>query len=164
MQSHIEAINSAISAKLYYPAVLIALQLPDVCAALENENGETSGAKYKAWCFEYLSHRYELLSGEMIYNLRCGVIHQGIFDHKKLPFEGIVFTLPEEGGNIFHENISNGYLNLDAKTFCEDVCNAVLEWQNKNAGNVFVKRNLKSLFSYYPTGFHPHFVGMPVMA
>jgi hypothetical protein len=55
----------------------MALTLPDICAALESDDGRTSGAKYKAWLNRnYIEGRATTLTAASLYQYRCGVVHQ----------------------------------------------------------------------------------------
>ncbi|MEO8049751.1 MAG: hypothetical protein ABI833_04980 [Acidobacteriota bacterium] len=49
MKEITDEVEKALSAGFYHLAIITALGLPDICAALESDDGETSGAKYKAW-------------------------------------------------------------------------------------------------------------------
>jgi hypothetical protein len=49
MEVILREIERALVLQLYYLAVAMCLTLPDICAALEADDGETSGARYKAW-------------------------------------------------------------------------------------------------------------------
>ncbi len=84
----INDINKALGAEAYMAALSLALTLPDICA--KAEYGDTLGNKvrYIKWYNEYIG-QYEkastssnlevlpYLSGEVLYQLRCSVLHQG---------------------------------------------------------------------------------------
>lgn len=88
----IDDINKALDAEAYMAALSLALILPDICAKAEhNNNTKERGNKtsYIEWFDEHIG-RYEkspqkdenelsmpYLSGEVIYQLRCSVLHQG---------------------------------------------------------------------------------------
>lgn len=53
IELYLEQIEACLQEKLYLPALASALSLPDICAALESDNGESSGTKYQKWYDEY---------------------------------------------------------------------------------------------------------------
>ena len=126
METITREIERALSAGLYYLALISTLSLPDICAALESSNGETSGAKYQAWYATWLT-TYPEITGNDLYSLRCGVVHQGRLGHPKSQYSRILFTLPSTRAYL-HQNIINDALNLDLETFCRDMIEAVLRW------------------------------------
>ncbi len=71
-------------AKAYYPALITAVSIPDICAGLES-NGNADSAKYVKW-FDNNAAKYfdTLLDGAMAYYLRCSVVHKGRLSHTKL--------------------------------------------------------------------------------
>lgn len=88
----IDDINKALDAEAYMAALSLALILPDICAKAEHNNStKERGNKtsYIKWFDEHIG-QYEkspkkdeneqsmpYLSGEVIYQLRCSVLHQG---------------------------------------------------------------------------------------
>ena len=62
-------------AEAWWALLHVTVCLPDICAALEADNGETSLAKYVEWCNACLPN--PKLSGEERYRGRCKVLHQG---------------------------------------------------------------------------------------
>ena len=81
-------VNKALDAEAYMAALSLVLTLPDICA--KAEYGESIGNKerYTKWYDDYIG-QYEkapterdeevmpYLSGEVVYQLRCSVSHQG---------------------------------------------------------------------------------------
>jgi hypothetical protein len=94
METILLEIEKALKAGLYYIAVMMALALPDICAALESANGETSGPKYKSWYVTNFGVRYPKLSANDCYKLRCGIVHQGRLGHPSMQYGRIILTLP----------------------------------------------------------------------
>jgi len=64
MEVILREIERALSAQFFSPAVVMALTLPDTCAALESPNGKTSGGKYKDWYNRYLADAYPQITGK----------------------------------------------------------------------------------------------------
>lgn len=82
-------INKALDAEAYMAALSLVLTLPDICAKAEYGNTTKDNKRhYIQWYDEYIG-QYEksptgpgdiempYLSGEVIYQLRCSVLHQG---------------------------------------------------------------------------------------
>jgi hypothetical protein len=63
------------ASKCYWSVLHVVLSLPDICAALQNANGETTGAKYAAWCDQFVPD--SRLTGADWYKMRCAVLHLG---------------------------------------------------------------------------------------
>jgi hypothetical protein len=80
----ITEIKEALLHRLLYAALLLTLTLPDICAALESQDGRSTPARYKAWFNSWLRKKYEgQLDAEDMYRLRCAVSHQGRFEHRE---------------------------------------------------------------------------------
>lgn len=58
MRDLLEQIRKGLDVNLYYLALYVTLTLPDICAALESDNGRTDGEKYKKWFERYVAPRY----------------------------------------------------------------------------------------------------------
>jgi hypothetical protein len=163
METILAEIQRALNAKLYYLAVALSLTLPDICAALEAANGDTSGSKYKNWYNRYLASTYRNITAEDCWSLRCGVLHQGRFGHGRMQYARVIFTIPGHGPRL-HNNIMNDALNLDAVQFCQDVTNAVRTWYCEKSKDTNVVANLPNLMRYRTNGIEPYIVGMPVIS
>lgn len=53
MELILKEIERALDAKLYYLALQVSLTLPDICAALQSDDGRASKSKYIAWYDTY---------------------------------------------------------------------------------------------------------------
>lgn len=159
-----DEIERALAAGLYYLAILGALALPDICAALESANGRTTSTKYMAWCDTWLIPSYPQLNSQDLYSMRCGVLHQGRLGHPRSQYARILFTLPNVSNNVFHQNIINDALNLDAVTFCRDMNSAVARWYTAQQHDSHVLANLPQLIQYRAQGLAPYMVGMPLIS
>jgi len=164
MQAITDEIEHALAAGLYYPAIVIALSLPDICSALESADGETSGAKYKAWYDAWMAASYPTITSVDLYSLRCGVVHQGRLGHALMHYERVLFTVPNQQRNVFHNNVIGDALNLDATIFCRDMIRAVLNWYATKKNDPNVQANLPRLVQFRPGGLAPYMVGMPLIA
>lgn len=92
------SIRKAIECECYYPALALALTVPDICGQIAHpelvyKEGRRKGQRkvgdqYSAWFDENVAqyctyHHYpggetkHVLTGKMCYNLRCKVLHEG---------------------------------------------------------------------------------------
>jgi hypothetical protein len=165
-----EEIIGALNSRLYYLAISTALTIPDICAALESANGESSTPQYKDWYERYLSKEYPNLTPKDCWVLRCGVSHQGSFGHPGSQYSRVVFTLPHPHGHVLHNNRGPGdgspkeFINLDAIRFCEDFIEAAQKWLSENSENTTIRANLPRIVRYRPNGLDPHITGVEVIA
>ena len=81
----ISEIRSALSHELYLSALTLALTLPDTCGKAEYSAIMSTGKRYKNWCKKYvIKNRHDTpydfdmpyLNEEIIYSLRCTLLHQ----------------------------------------------------------------------------------------
>lgn len=94
MDELIAQIRQASASGLYYLALLGALTLPDICGALNSENGRASGPKYRDWLRKYIPEQAD--EADDIYGPRCSLLHQGQAKPKGGQFP-IAFTHPSVG-------------------------------------------------------------------
>ena len=153
-----------LDAGFHYFAIIVALTIPDICAALESEDGTTKGAKYRDWCEEWFLKSYPSVTSHDLYYMRCGVMHQGNLGHPKMQYGRIIFTLPNAQGSKFHNNIIRDALNMDAETFCRDMVQSMSVWYASKKDTKQVVSNLPRLLRTYPNGLHPYMVGMPLIS
>jgi hypothetical protein len=123
MEDIIAAIKQNLETQNYYSALFLTLILPSICGALESENGQDSGEKYINWYDRYITNSN--LKGDDCYRLRCSLLHQGLTTHKRSSFSRVIFAIPNDRYNIFHENIIDGALNLFIPLFCQNMLKAV---------------------------------------
>lgn len=82
----VQDIEKALNNDLYFAALVSALTLPDICGKAEYPAEESSRKRYTAWYDEQIGN-YEknprdkndvpYLSGEVVYSLRCALLHEG---------------------------------------------------------------------------------------
>src|SRR5262249_49014185 len=152
---------------LHYLAVMSALTLPDICSALENPDGRAHHSRYESWWETWKSSDYHF-TGEELYMLRCGMLHQGRSGHSDLQYDRIVFMIRPG----FHLCLSINtdktgreemVLQLDANIFCRDMIASVRSWYETKKDDANVKKWLPFVLTFRPQGLPPHFVGMPVI-
>lgn len=168
LETTLREIESAIDAGLYYAALIVALTVPDICAALEDERAYSGREEYKNWYRENLAGRFPYMSDDAAYSLRCGVVHKGNLRLKMKGGESprVIFTLP--GGVTVHNMVIEKsqigkVLQFDLVQFCEDVIEAARAWYVRKVDDPIVQANLPDLLQLRPRGFGP-VVGLPVIA
>lgn len=163
MKTLTDEIVNCLKAELWYAALVLTLMLPDICAALEAENGATTPERYKAWYEKWLQHKYEKISADDLYYLRCGVAHQAQFSHQAIKYDRIFFTLKHPKGKYWsfgkvheHRKIQKTdrgqSYSTDLKRFCENVIDSVDEWFAHKTNDANVKNNIGHLVQFYPHG------------
>ena len=164
MKDIIQQVRVANRAGLYYVALFSALTLPDICAAVESDNGEASKAKFIDWFDNHVAPRYNgFLDGEACYYFRCSMLHQGSTQHPRGRYSRIIFLEPGNNVMVFHNNIMNGALNIDVRIFCEDICAAVERWWLAASTQPAFQANLSRFVTRHPGGLAPYIVGVPVI-
>lgn len=167
MQTIFEEIERALAGGIHYAAISLALSIPDVCASLQHPVGHVKGsnkAGYMKWFIANLGPDYPEITGNDIYALRSGVVHNGRFGAGK-SFSRIVFIIrvhPERP--LLHRCTSRDVYQLDSETFCRNMIDAAKRWLSNNSNDANVRRNLDRVVMLRPTGLVPHFVGMPLIA
>lgn len=109
----VNEIREALSNNLYFVALMSSLTLPDICGKAEYPTERNSKKRYISWYDENIGE-YEknpidendmpYLSGKIIYNLRCSLLHDGNpnLNNEKLDEKKIdKFILAIENANQF---------------------------------------------------------------
>ena len=158
----ISDIEQALSHKLHYLALMVAVTLPDICAALETKTGASDGGLYRKWYKKHLKQKMGYLSPNDCYSLRCGVLHQGRMGVANQDFARVIFTIPETPVRM-KSCIANDAMIYDVEFFCTDIIQAVREWFATAKDDPHVKANLANLVHYRPGGLAPYVVGAPII-
>lgn len=162
-------IKGAIAAKLYYPALLVALTVPEICAALALDRKVFVKEKhYVAFIDKYTTEPELGLSGIDCFRMRGGVVHRA--DFRAHPFFGathVIFTTPESGTSMHAFLLINGDKTaamFDLKLFCDAMDLAARRWSEDHKADPQVAENLKNLISPRPNGVPPFLEGFAVVA
>jgi len=59
MKTLTDEIMNCLRNRLWYAALVLALLLPDICAALESQDGFSSRDRYKSWYDSWLGKKYD---------------------------------------------------------------------------------------------------------
>ena len=144
----IKEINLALDNNLYLVALNTALTLPDICGRAEYPDLGTT-ARYKKWYNEHIG-QYEInpenvkrgidmpyLSGDVVYDLRCSLLHQGNPNIKDS--HNIKFSLVIEKKNEFDMYVDASSCGKNERTYrvsirrlCCILCWTVEEYYKKN--------------------------------
>ena len=155
---------------LHYLALMATLAVPDMCAALASQSGESTGGLYKQWVDSNMTDSSRQgLSSHGIYRLRCSILHQGSGFHDGDELERVMFAEP--GGpvkisaskaiHIGEEQMSTHIIDL--LEFCQAVNDAARRWLKSNVVVSPVKENLERIIRRHPNGIPPFIVGIPTI-
>lgn len=174
MELLLAQIEKGLEARLYYLSLFVALCIPDICGALESEDGQTTGKQYKAWLNEYLvkarPDKYgDRLSAEHIWQFRCALLHQGRTKHDAGEYKRILFFEPGvvTGIHGVHccivgSKTEDKSLMIDLQQFCTDIIVSTKTWLAANRENKNYIANYEKLIKRHPNGISPVF-GCPVI-
>lgn len=167
MEELLDELNKVAGAGFYSIALFTSLALPDICAAIESDDGRASGAKYKAWFDQWVAPKYPsyppgstTLTGETCYAYRCGLLHQGRTMHEKLGYARVLFLPP--AGFTVHNSIFNDALVIDIPSFVKDISESIREWLGTVAGTQNFDRHYSNFMKRHKNGLAPYIQGMDV--
>ena len=169
MRGLIDQIQRAVAANLYYVALLAALSLPDICGAMESDDGQATKEKYIAWFERWVAPKYTVrgaasFSGEVCWYYRCSALHQGRSSHPRMGYSRVLFLEPGSTKIVLHNNIMKDALNIDLRCFVGDLLAGALQWLQQAEGTVNYNRNYPSFMQRYPNGLAPYVAGIAVIA
>lgn len=140
----------------YWALLHITVCLPDICAALQSQTGETTGQKYQAWCRQYAGD--PSLTPAERWEMRNRVLHQGraraIATGR---YSGYAFGQPASSGAIDHKRYDGSLLHIDVGEFARETRSAVERWIThiestpSSREALAVEQNLPSLVSVHTT-------------
>ncbi len=158
-------IKKGLETNLYFLSLFPTLVIPDICGALESENGEASPEKYKSWFNKYVARKYNgFLDGEDCYFFRCSLLHQGSSQHPKSTYSRVIFVEPSATKSILHNNVLNDALNIDVRIFCNDLIAGAEKWLEENENTNLYKKNYNKFMRRYPNGLLPYIEGISVIS
>jgi hypothetical protein len=169
LESILSDIKRSIETKLYYPAVLITLTIPDICSALMLPKTQFVKEKnYTEFVNKYTTEKDLGINGIVCFRLRGGVVHRASFArHPFLDFTHVIFTLPGNKVRVHGFSITaRGDKKAaipDLFNFCKTMDSAARKWYSDNHANPLVEDNMKHLIRFSPFGMAPFFVGDAVV-
>jgi hypothetical protein len=163
-------VQRSIDARLYYPALLVALTVPEICAALTLDNSVFVKEKhYASFVDKYATPRGLGCDGLMCYRLRGGVVHRAnIAGHPLLGSTHIIFTVPESQIKIHALTIKAGEEKtatmFDLVRFCSMMVEAAYAWYEDHQNEPKVEANMRNVIRFCENGLAPFVVGQPLLA
>jgi hypothetical protein len=117
--------------KAFWSLLHVTVCLPDICAALESDDGRTGGKRYVDWCNRHLPDAR--LSGEERYWMRCKILHEGRATGRASTgrpgrYSGFAFTQPAANGQIDHRRVDGSTLVLEVGKLSEECKAGVQRW------------------------------------
>lgn len=162
-------ILGCLNARLYYPGLVVALTVPDICSALAlGKNEHVKQIHYVSFVDKYTKSDRLGVSGMKCYQLRGGVIHRGnAAGHQYIDATHVIFTIPEAKGFLHAFSVKSGEKTafmLDLLLFCGEMMSAAKRWHEDHETDHKVIENMKNLLSLRPNGVSPFVSGLPVVA
>ena len=150
-------IYGCIEAKLYYPAILIALTVPEFCSGLAMPMTQFVKQKhYVEFIDTYTEPKDIGATGIDIFRLRGGLVHRGnLAGHAFADWTHVIFTTPETGPKIHGISLKWGEKKaamLDVNLFCDAMIKAARVWYSENSENPLVMENMAQLMRSRPSG------------
>lgn len=162
MELMLKDIEQALNAELYFIALQSSLTLPDICASLVSTDDKNKRQKYVKWYDDNVQKLHPTyLDGEECWKYRCSCVHEG--GSKTKNYSRVIFLAPGQSQIRMHNNIIGDAINIDLKTFCLDMIDAVRVWEASAKETDIFKKNYPRLMRVYPEGFPPYIVGIPVI-
>lgn len=139
----IAEIRKSLDNDCFLSALMIALTLPDICGAIEFPDANTT-TRYKKWYSEYIG-KYECSSDDMpyasadvIYDLRCSLLHSGNPSVNLTKNNLILFKLWITDGDMLGGvssqccNNEERTLELSIRNICFKLCRLAEFYYNDN--------------------------------
>jgi hypothetical protein len=147
---YFDEIDRCRQAGAYWALLHVVVALPDICGALESDNGWATGEKHIEWCARYWRPGDGCLSPDDYRDIRNIVLHQGRSVTKQGRF--YKFTRPTALG-VFHRNSSctssGDVVVLDVGELAAELVDGIRAWfrdlQTDGARRANVAKNLPKL-------------------
>jgi hypothetical protein len=122
---YFDEIERCRKAECYWALLHVVVALPDICAALESDDGRTSGAKYVSWCNRFPAT--EIMNGDDWWEVRCLVLHQGRTKTRDGRF--YKFVRPNPAARA-HQVVwgSRDTIALDVGEMSNDIAKSIRAW------------------------------------
>ena len=131
--TYFEEIERCKAAQCYWSLLHLLVILPDICAALESDDGETNDGRYRHWCKRYFGPDKDL-TPEDRYAVRCGLLHQGRTVTDRGRYGSYSFVQPTPTGCIFHRIVHDfgpehkPNFTLDVSRMAVETVQAIRSW------------------------------------
>jgi hypothetical protein len=168
LRAVLDDILRAIDAELYYPGLLVALTIPEICSALALDNSVFIKEKhYVDFIDRYTTPRELGLAGLDCYRLRGGVVHRGnMAGHPNFAATHVIFSLPKSPAKIHAMSMVHTAQNktaamLDLSLFCGAMIRAAERWYEDHHHEPKVIENMQNLIRYRQMEPPPSWAGSP---
>jgi hypothetical protein len=133
-------VTRAIDVKLYYPALTVALTIPEICVTLcWDREMMVKQRHYAEFVDKYTTPKELGLGGIDCYRLRGGVIHRGnAAGHNRFNSSHVIFTVPETSIHFHAMSITSGGKSaamFDIRLFCNAMLAAADQWYLESVQN-----------------------------
>ena len=133
-RAYLEDIEKCISGSCFWALLHMLIVLPDICSAMEADDGQATDGRFRNWCKRYLDDA--AMKSSDWYRLRCLILHQGRthdeegksryvnfrFSHSRIDSQSMHRRVEEvEGGQMLH---------LDVRRLAEETRTALARWFN----------------------------------
>ena len=172
MRNLLDQIEWGLDANLYYLSLFASLALPDICGAMDSEDGQASRDRYVAWFNKYVQPLFEgtlkgiivqtpsieteaartWLTGDACYRLRCFLLHEESPEQPAIPFSRIAFVVSEAGTSVVHRALLNDVLFVDLSFFCKKIVEGVRTWLREVEYTVRFRQNYERLIKLHSDG------------
>lgn len=135
---YVEELQHSRAHGAYLGSLHLACSVPDVCAALEHPDGQSTGGRYMDWADRHLVKGDTVMRAADWYKMRCAVLHQGsslpvdFRGRSRSQYSAISFVTPHNAGTTAHRvvlQIAEGpNITLDIARVADDVLTAMKDW------------------------------------
>jgi hypothetical protein len=138
---YLEQIPILVSVNADWALLHYIIIFPDICGALEDQNGQSSKTAYINWANRYVGDN--ILTGEEWYDIRCRILHQGI-TAGKLRYAKYLFKSPGVTAITHKSTQPDGSIVLDVHEMKDELLSGLNRWfsdvenKQKNSENVIL--------------------------
>ena len=125
---YFEEMDRCVRQGCYWALLHLSIVLPDICAALESEDGEGKPNKFKNWCKRYLADKF--MSPSDWYALRCALLHHGRTTSEEGRYRSFSLSSPLAGGVRLHKVAvpSEENITLDMGKVADEIRESIEHW------------------------------------
>jgi hypothetical protein len=135
----LDSVRDAVKNGNWLAALALTLALPDICTSIEvGDKKKKRGREYYAkWWDDNFGKRYkygnnpgDYLTGIEVYLLRCAYLHEGsdISDSDDVKNRNATIDKFQFSVSNYHLKMHGTRVQLEARTFCLDMCSQVEKW------------------------------------
>ena len=111
---------------------------------------------------KFAKNYFGFITGDDLWSIRCGVLHNGRFGDLKHNIGRIIFLLPGQGSFV-NCQFNDAYF-YSIVEFCKNFTDAAYHWYVKNHENDNMKRNIERMMQIRTEGLLPYVSGMSIIA